>query len=114
MPELPSRLWHHSLSPGELSKTHSGMEAHQLPVTAIGFVTGHAMQPASDQDGKSRFGSRHGPVQGVAFHRLAPSLANQLQQFVTTQRLARGRARIVINLLFDHGAVYVIRAETQS
>src|SRR5882724_3180751 len=39
MPELSSRLWHHSLSPGELSKTDSGMEAHgsQLPATAIGF-----------------------------------------------------------------------------
>jgi GxxExxY protein len=33
------RAWRHSLSPGELSKTDSGMETHrsQLPLTAIGL-----------------------------------------------------------------------------
>src|SRR6266436_1606428 len=117
MPELPSRLWCHSLSPGEFSKTDSGMEAHrsQLPVSAIGFFSesGHAIQLASDQDGKSRLGTRHRPVQRVAFHRLAPGFANELQQFAAAQRLARGRARVVINLLFNNGAIDVIRAETQ-
>ncbi len=53
------------------------------------------------------------PVERVALEGYAPCLGDQADQILAAQSLRRGRAGVMIDLLFDDGSVDVVGAEAQ-
>ena len=66
---------------------------------------------ALDQYGESGFGlsiALNCPIKCVALHRFAPRFPNQTNKFFTSQTLARSRTGVVVNLLFNNGAIEIV------
>ena len=74
-------------------------------------ITEPVLVEALDQYGESGFGlstALNCPIKCVALHRFAPRFPNQTNKFFTPQTLARGRTRVVVNLLFNNGAIEIV------
>ena len=65
------------------------------------------------QNSKCCLGALHGAVKCIPLHRGSAGQANQSQQIGPPQRLSHSGPCIVIDLLFHHGAVDIVRTEPQ-
>ena len=66
-----------------------------------------------DGDGEAVLGARDGAIEGIALDGSAACLGDEAAQFAACEALGGFCAGVVVNLLFDHGAIEVVGAEAQ-
>src|SRR5207248_8413808 len=84
-------------------RTVTGVQTCALPISCL------RQRGVSNRDRKRSLGPRDGVIHGIALDRLATGFADEAGKLFATHSLRGGSAGVVVNLLFDHGAVNVER-----
>jgi hypothetical protein len=86
-----------------------------MPVVtaALGNLLVEVANYSLDRHRERSFGASDGTVESIAFYRLPTGFFNQTHKLLPTHALRRSSSGIVIDLLFNNGAIDIVRSEAQ-